>query len=124
MNTKEYEIKNQDQYDQLMTKLEEQGCKWKFGQKPTEVNLYEPVDGKDYYITVENETLNFKYKESKHKKSTPKTSSVNLDDDLKIIKSLLSEDEFRGYIKGCLINSIGTDEEYKNKLIEILEVLK
>lgn len=126
MNTKEYRIENQDEYDQLMLELEEQGCKWKFGQRPTEVNLYEPVEGKVYYITLEDGVLNFKYQESKQKKqkSIPKTSTLNLDDDLKVIKNLLNEEEFKGYIKGCLISAIGTDEEYKSKLIEILEVLK
>lgn len=126
MNTKEYRIENQDEYDQLMLELEEQGCKWKFGQKPTEVNLYDPVEGKVYYITLEDDVLNFKYQESKQtkKKNTPKTSTLNLGDDLKVIKSLLSEKEFKGYIKGRLISSIGIDEEYKEELMAILEELK
>ena len=126
MNTKEYRIENQDEYDQLMSELEEQGCKWKFGQKPTEVNLYDPVEGKVYYITLEDDVLNFKYQKSKQtkKKNTPKTSTLNLGDDLRVIKSLLSEEEFKGYIKGCLICSIGINEEYKQKLMAILEELE
>lgn len=124
MNIKEYRIENQDEYDQLMLELEEQNCKWKFGQKPTEVNLYESVEGKIYYITVDDKVLNFKYKENKKNESIKNPTNLNLDDDLKIIKNLLNKEEFKGYIKGCLISSIGIDEEYKNELIEILEGLK
>lgn len=35
-----YNTKTQSDYDSLMSYLEEQGCKWFYGEKPTGINLW------------------------------------------------------------------------------------
>lgn len=116
-----------------MIELEREGLLWIFGQKPTEIDLYEPVDGKDFYVYVENNKVNFKHKESfknnikingVQEVATPQDTKVQLDGELGMLQSLLSKDEFIGYLKAVVILNIGKDEKYKQQILDILEEIK
>lgn len=116
-----------------MTELEQEGYKWIYGQKPTELDLYQPADDKDYYITVEGDVINHIQKDSiiKEKVETKEPTrepikepeeeqAVEISEDLELLRTLLSKEEFRGYLKGSLINNIGKNEEQKQHLLTIL----
>ena len=53
-----YHVETQGDYDALMIELEEKGCKWRNGKKPTHFDVFK-AEGKDTYIYDESGVLSF-----------------------------------------------------------------
>ena len=53
-----YRVETQQAYDELMIELEEKGCKWRNGKKPTQLAKFKNY-GKDTYIFDESGVLSF-----------------------------------------------------------------
>ena len=53
-----YHVETQQSYDELMIQLEEKGCKWRRGEKPTKLNEFKKYR-KDICVYEEDGEISF-----------------------------------------------------------------